>query len=422
MCILIVLNGQNGISNELGSFLPIRTTLKSHSINVKQVLFTRLSVTKSLITLTIAIFFVVNKDIVDIGLKIEILHLIYCYFCLSMLNIQENKNLKSYNSFSLEVFCTFFVEINSIEDFLSLLKTEVYQNNTKLIIGGGSNILFTQNFEGIVIKNNLKGIEVVHENNNEIIIKAAAGENWHEFVLYCIKKNYYGLENLSLIPGCVGASPMQNIGAYGVEIKDCFFELEATNVVNGEKKVFKKEDCEFGYRESVFKTKYKNQYFISSVSFKLNKNADLNTSYGAIKEQLDVMKVKNPTLKDVSNAVIAIRQSKLPNPSEIGNAGSFFKNPEISFEKYKELSNNFKEIVSYPLPSGNFKLAAGWLIEQCGLKGFEKNGAAVHSKQALVLINKNNSSGKAIFELSSYVLQKVFDKFGVTLEREVNII
>jgi UDP-N-acetylmuramate dehydrogenase len=339
-----------------------------------------------------------------------------------MVKILENINLKPHNTFGLDAFCDYFVEINSIDDFLELLKTDVYKKNQKLIIGGGSNILFTQNFSGLVIKNNLKGVTVVTEDNDKIILKAAAGESWHEFVLWCIERNYCGLENLSLIPGCVGASPMQNIGAYGVEIKDVFYELEALKITTGEKRVFKKEDCEFGYRESVFKTKYKNHYLITSVSFILSKKITLNTSYGAINSELEAMKISTPSVKDVSNAVIAIRQSKLPNPKETGNAGSFFKNPEISKIKHGELKNIFQGLVSYSLPNGNFKLAAGWLIEQCGLKGYEYNGAAVHSKQALVLINKNNCGGKDVLDLSDYVMQKVFDKFGVKLEREVNII
>jgi UDP-N-acetylmuramate dehydrogenase len=339
-----------------------------------------------------------------------------------MLDIKNNVNLKPYNTFGIEAFCAHFAEINSIEDFLTLLKTDIYTNNLKLVLGGGSNLLFTKDFNGLVIKNNLKGVKIVSETNDEIIVKAAAGENWHNFVLWCIEKGFCGLENLSLIPGCVGASPMQNIGAYGVEIKDVFSSLEAINTVTGVKKEFNTADCEFGYRESVFKTKYKNQFFIISVSFKLTRHSKLNTTYGAINSELEAMKISNPTIKDVSNAVIAIRQSKLPNPSETGNAGSFFKNPEVSKEKHEELKSTFEGLVAYSLPNGNFKLAAGWLIEQCGLKGYEKEGAAVHSKQALVLINKHNCTGKAVFELSGYVLQKVFDKFGVTLEREVNII
>ena len=340
-----------------------------------------------------------------------------------MLNIKENISLRSFNTFGIEASGTYFVEINSIEDFLSLLKTEEYKNNSRLIIGGGSNILFTKNFDGLVIKNNLKGIELINETNEEVIVKAAAGENWHDFVQWCIKNNFCGLENLSLIPGCIGASPMQNIGAYGVEIKEVFSQLEAYDMETGAKRIFAKEECHFGYRESVFKHEFKGKYLITSVSYILKRNASsVNVSYGAITSELEAAGIKNPTIKDVSNAVIAIRQSKLPDPKVVGNAGSFFKNPEVSKEKHESLKLQFEQIVSYPLANGNFKLAAGWLIEQCGLKGYEKNGAAVHSKQALVLINKDNCTGKDVFELSSYVLQKVFDKFGVTLEREVNII
>ncbi|MES2679383.1 MAG: UDP-N-acetylmuramate dehydrogenase [Bacteroidota bacterium] len=339
-----------------------------------------------------------------------------------MIKIQENVSLQPYNTFGIDAHCSYFAEISSTEDFLALITLPVYRSNAKLIVGGGSNLLFTGDFDGIVIKNNLKGITLVSENADHAIVKAAAGENWHGLVLYCIDNNLSGLENLSLIPGCVGASPMQNIGAYGVEIKETFIELEAFSLITGEKKIFKTEDCEFGYRESVFKKKYKDQFLITSVSFRLNKKAALNTTYGAIEQELQTMHITAPTIKDVSNAVIRIRQSKLPDPKVTGNAGSFFKNPEVSESKYLELKQRFNDLVAYPLANGGYKLAAGWLIEQCGLKGFELNGAAVHAKQALVLINKNNATGRAIYELSGYVLQKVIDKFGVTLEREVNII
>ncbi|HOZ86379.1 MAG TPA: UDP-N-acetylmuramate dehydrogenase [Bacteroidia bacterium] len=339
-----------------------------------------------------------------------------------MIIIQENVSLQPYNTFRIDARCRYFTEIGSTEDFLSLLGSPVYQTNARLIVGGGSNLLFTGDFNGLVIKNNLKGIVLVSEDTDYAVVKAAAGENWHELVLYCIDNNLSGLENLSLIPGCVGASPMQNIGAYGVEIKETFEELEAFSLVTGEKKIFKKHDCEFGYRESVFKKKYKDQFLITSVSFRLNKKPALNTTYGAIEQELQSMHITTPTIKDVSNAVIRIRRSKLPDPNVTGNAGSFFKNPEVSENKYLDLKQRFNDLVAYPLANGDYKLAAGWLIEQCGLKGFELNGAAVHAKQALVLINKNNASGRAIYELSGYVLQKVIDKFGVTLEREVNII
>ena len=336
--------------------------------------------------------------------------------------IKRNINLKKLNTFGIDVFCDYFVEINSISDFLNLIKEPVYKSNQKLIIGGGSNLLFTKEFNGIVIKNNLKGIDLVSENNDEVIIKVGAGENWHEFVMWCINKNYSGLENLSLIPGCVGASPMQNIGAYGVEIKDVFEHLEAYSIADGATRIFNKNECEFGYRDSVFKREQKNKFLIASVNFKLKKHANLNTSYGAINLELAEMKITSPTIKDVSNAIIRIRKSKLPDPNEIGNAGSFFKNPEISIKKHEELKKLYENLVSYSLPNGNYKLAAGWLIENCGLKGYEINGAAVHSKQALVLVNKKNCKGIDVFNLSNYILKQVAQKFGVSLEIEVNIV
>ncbi len=336
------------------------------------------------------------------------------------MRFEEHKSLKAFNTFGLEAFAKYFIEINNVKDLELVFKDPVYSSNKKLILGGGSNILFTKDFDGLVIKNNIKGIEIIDANEN--IVKAGAGENWHEFVMFCIEKGLGGIENLSLIPGCVGASPMQNIGAYGVEIKDVFHELRAFDMTSGEIKTFSKEECEFGYRESVFKHKFKDRYLIVDVSFKLSKDHKLSTHYGAINDELKKMGIEKPSIKDVSNAVIAIRQSKLPDPKEIGNAGSFFKNPEVSAEKYKSLKQEFDALVAYPLENGNYKLAAGWLIEQSGLKGFEMNGAAVHNKQALVLVNKNNTTGQNIFQLSDYVLSKVFDKFGVKLEREVNII
>lgn len=339
-----------------------------------------------------------------------------------MSSIREGVSLLPYNTFGIEALCDFFTEIRSIDDFRNLIHNPVYRQQPHLIIGGGSNILLTQDFKGLVIHNRLKGIEVVWESDQEVLVKAAAGENWHEFVMYCISKNFAGLENLSLIPGCVGASPMQNIGAYGVEIRDLFEELEAYDMSSGEQRVFKGPECEFGYRESVFKRKYKDQYFIASVTFRLKKQQTLNTSYGAINAELQAMNVSDPTIRDVSNAVIRIRQSKLPDPKVTGNAGSFFKNPEVPAEKHISLKQQFPELVAYPLPNGNFKLAAGWLIEQCGLKGFEINGAAVHDRQALVLVNKHHCAGEAVLELSTQVMQRVFSKFGVQLEREVNII
>jgi UDP-N-acetylmuramate dehydrogenase len=339
-----------------------------------------------------------------------------------MIQIRENVSLKPYNTFGIDARCDFFVELNSIEDFLSLLKSETYQKNQKLILGGGSNILFTKDFKGIVIKNNFKGITIESENDQHVLVKVAAGEVWHDFVMWSISKNLAGIENLSLIPGCVGATPMQNIGAYGVEIKEVFHSLKSYDLHTGALQVFNKEDCAFGYRESVFKNKFKNKVLITSVIFILSKNSKLNTSYGAINAELQEMNISTPSIKDVSEAVIRIRQSKLPDPAVTGNAGSFFKNPEVSAEKHSSLKTTFENLVAYPLENGNYKLAAGWLIEQCGLKGYNINDAAVHTKQALVLINKGDAKGEDVLALSDFVIKKVFEKFGVKLEREVNII
>jgi UDP-N-acetylmuramate dehydrogenase len=339
-----------------------------------------------------------------------------------MVKILGNVSLKHLNTFGIESVAKYYTEINSINDLQELIPNKIFIENEKLIIGGGSNMLFTKNFDGLVLKNNLKGIEVIKENDEFIEVRSAAGEVWHDFVMWCIAKNYGGLENLSLIPGCVGASPMQNIGAYGVEIKDVFSELEAYEIVTGKKRIFNKSQCNFGYRESVFKHDLKNKFIITSVTYHLSKKPKVNTSYGAISSELTAMGVNNAGIKDVSQAVINIRSSKLPDPKKIGNAGSFFKNPEVSKTKFNDLKADFPELVAYELENGNYKLAAGWLIEKSGLKGFDSGNAAVHDKQALVLVNKGNATGAEIYALSEHVLQTVFSKFGVKLEREVNII
>lgn len=339
-----------------------------------------------------------------------------------MPHLFKQYSLKNLNTFGIEAYCDNYTELYSIDDLKALMALPDYVSSKKLILGGGSNMLFLSDFKGLVIRNCLKGISIEKNLGDDVLIKSAAGENWHEFVMWCVKHGYAGLENLSLIPGCVGASPMQNIGAYGVEIKDVFEELEAYHLTTGQKQVFSKEACRFGYRESVFKRELKDTFMITSVTFRLKKKAKVNTSYGAIQEELEKMGVKEAGIKDVSEAVIRIRQSKLPDPKLIGNAGSFFKNPEVNEETYKILKASYPAMVAYALENKNYKLAAGWLIEQCGLKGYELNGAAVHTKQALVLVNKNNCSGQAIYELSEHVLNAVFSKFGVRLEREVNII
>jgi UDP-N-acetylmuramate dehydrogenase len=338
------------------------------------------------------------------------------------MNLQENISLKSYNTFGIEAKAKYFAAFESLPELEELHDYKLQTTNSKLILGGGSNILLTKDFDGIVLKNEIKGIEIVKEDDDCVYIKAGAGENWHQFVLYCVRNNYAGIENLSLIPGNVGASPMQNIGAYGVEIKDVFYELEAFHKQDKIVKKFSLEDCAFGYRESVFKNKYKEQFVIANVTYRLNKKPSFNTSYGAINQELERMGVKELNIQAISQAVINIRSSKLPDPKEIGNAGSFFKNPVISNRQYLELNTAFPNIIAFPSGHDHTKLAAGWLIEQCGWKGYRKGDAGCYPKQALVLVNYGSASGKEVFDLSEEIIQSVKKTFGVVLEREVNII
>ena len=333
--------------------------------------------------------------------------------------IQTNKNLKEYNTFGISVKAEMFAVFSSIEELKQILS---FRNDKKLLVlGGGSNLLLTKDFDGLVIKNEIKRFEVIEETVSEVIVESGAGENWHEFVLNCIDKGFGGIENLSLIPGSVGASPMQNIGAYGVEIKDVFESLSAFHIASGEIHYFDKTKCEFGYRESIFKNKVKGEYIILTVTFRLTKNPTINSSYGAINEQLKVMGIQIPTIKELSAAVIAIRQSKLPDPKIIGNAGSFFKNPTVEITLLEQIQKNYPDIPNYPAENRR-KLAAGWLIEKAGWKGRTFDNYGVHKLQALVLVNYGNCTGQEIFDLSSQIIQDVFEKFGVLLEREVNIL
>lgn len=341
------------------------------------------------------------------------------------MQIQENFSLRPYNSFGIQANAAYFGRFDHEDDLERLLETRAgssAKDKSLVILGGGSNILLTRDLEGWVLKNEIKGITELHEDEGFVYIRAGAGENWHQFVTYCIDRNWAGLENLSLIPGNVGASPMQNIGAYGVELRDVFWDLEAFHIEEKKTYTFTSADCEFGYRESVFKNRFKNQFVILSVTFKLRKQPIFHTSYGAITQELEKMGVQQLSIQAISQAVIRIRQSKLPDPSKIGNAGSFFKNPVISGEKFKELKGLFPEIIGYTSTDGSVKLAAGWMIEQCGWKGFRKGDAGCHSQQALVLVNYGNATGAEIFSLSGEIIDSVRFKFGVTLEREVNIL
>lgn len=346
-----------------------------------------------------------------------------------MINIAPSKvrchfSLKQLNTFGVKAYASNFVLIQDIDFLQELLKNYIREEVEILILGGGSNILFTQDFPGMVIKNGIKGIEVLAEDEHFATVKVGGGEVWHDFVLHAIDQNWGGIENLSLIPGTVGAAPIQNIGAYGVEQKDVFVGLDAIEIRTGKKVSFLKDECDFGYRNSIFKNELKGKLFITHVTFKLTKaDHQINTSYGAISKQLEENKVSNPSIKDISDAVISIRNSKLPNPLEIGNCGSFFKNPEVPKRKFQALSYHHPELPHYPASKdGHVKIPAGWLIEQCGWKGKRMGNVGTFSKQALVLINHGNATGEEAKDFAMMIQQSVKDTFGIKLEPEVNIL
>lgn len=335
------------------------------------------------------------------------------------MNIQQNISLKNYNTFGIAVNAKRFISIDSVYQLQQLLKVE----KKLFLISGGSNMLLTKDIEHLVVHIDIKGISIDRENENEIFITVNAGENWHEFVLWCVDNNYGGIENLSLIPGNVGTCPIQNIGAYGVEVKDTITKVEALEIETHKLVSFSNSECNFGYRNSIFKNEVKNKYIITSVSFKLTKKEhQLNTSYGAIDVELASKEIQNPTLKDVSDAVISIRKSKLPDPKEIGNSGSFFKNPVVSKTEFLELQKTYPNIPSYLVSEEEVKIPAGWLIEQAGFKGKRYGNYGVHEKQALVLVNYGNATGLEIFQLAVKIQATVVQKFGVVLEIEVNVI
>lgn len=356
------------------------------------------------------------------------------------MNIQSNISLKKYNTFGIDARATHFLKLNTLDDALEFFRSHYDPSQKLLVLGGGSNVLFTKDFNGLVLLNDLKGIKKLFEDEDYVYVEAMAGENWHEFVQYSIQNNWAGLENLSLIPGKVGASPMQNIGAYGVEVKSVIEKVKAIEIpsasefnkgkaVNSytDKKQnlktveFSAEECRFGYRTSIFKTSHKNRYFISSVVYRLSKKPSFNISYGAIADELEKLPGEL-SIQKIAQAVINIRQSKLPDPKKIGNAGSFFKNPVVEKAKYLHLLEKYPEIPVYPINETHLKFAAGWLIEQCGWKGKDCGGYGVHEKQSLVLVNREFASGREILELSRKIIQSVEAKFGIKLEREVNVI
>ncbi|MBC9796092.1 UDP-N-acetylmuramate dehydrogenase [Sinomicrobium sp. FJxs] len=337
------------------------------------------------------------------------------------LNIQHDISLKKHNTFGIDVKARHFTSVSATEELRDILRQPGYPD--KFILGGGSNILFTGDVEALVIHMNIKGITVTQEGEDHVFIRAGAGENWHEFVLWTLEKGYGGLENLSLIPGNVGTAPIQNIGAYGVELKDVFSSCEAVEIASGETKSFHLQDCRFGYRNSIFKQEAKGKYIITSVTFKLTKRKHhIHIDYGAIRSRLAEQGIETPSIRDISEAVISIRRSKLPDPAEIGNSGSFFKNPVIPAEDFEKLKNRYPEIPHYPVSEKHVKVPAGWLIEQCGFKGRRFGDAGVHTKQALVLVNYGNATGKEIWKLAQDIRETVSEKFGISIHPEVNVL
>jgi UDP-N-acetylmuramate dehydrogenase len=338
------------------------------------------------------------------------------------MKILHQHSLKDLNTFGIDVKANSFMEFHSIEELQNILKDPAQKKTNKLVLGGGSNILFTQNFDGLVLQNKIKSIEIIKENHDETFVRAGAGEVWHDLVLFCIHKNLGGIENLSLIPGSVGAAPIQNIGAYGAELKDTFESLEALNIDTGKITIFNHTQCAFGYRDSIFKREAKGKYIITSVILRLSKKPVFNTSYGAIKTTMDEMGIKELSIKAISDAVCRIRRSKLPDPAVIGNAGSFFKNPEITEKKFWELKSVYPDIPSFKTVPGKVKIPAGWLNEQCGWKGKTIGKTGVHKDQALVLVNYGGAKGEEVKKLASDIVLSVKERFGIELETEVNII
>lgn len=339
------------------------------------------------------------------------------------MTIHENVDLQPYNTFGIKAFARYFTTIESEENIRELLALDLFQEKRHLFLGGGSNVLFTNNYDGLVIKVNLKGITTLKEDEDNITLKVGAGENWHQFVMYCVDHNLGGVENLSLIPGTVGAAPMQNIGAYGVEIKKNILTVECIDIDTGKLKVFTNAECNFGYRESIFKHEVKDKFLISSITLTLTKkNHQFNTSYGAIDDILKQNGVEKLSVKNISDAVIHIRSTKLPDPSRIGNAGSFFKNPSIQADLHDFIKKNYPSLPSFPSHDGLIKIPAAWLIEQCGWKGKTFDNIGVHQHQALVIVNYGGGQAEKIWELALRIRDSVKEKFGITLQSEVNVI
>lgn len=337
--------------------------------------------------------------------------------------MKTNVNLKPYNSFGFDAVAKYFSEINDIQQLEELISDDVFKQEKRLVLSGGNNVLFQNDvFDGLVIFINTKGVEVLHEDENEVVVRAQAGEDWPNFVRYCVENGWHGVENLAHIPGKVGAAPVQNIGAYGMELKDSFLQCEAMNLATGEAKVFSKEECRFGYRESIFKSELKGQFVITSVDFLLKKNAPLHLDYGNIKAYLEQNSIQNPTLQQLHDTICAIRDAKLPDVKQIGSAGSFFKNPVIEAAQFEALQKDYPNIPHYDEPNGKVKVPAGWLIEQAGWKGWRDEHVGVYDKQALVLVHYGGGKGQDIVELARKIQDSVEAKFGIRISPEVNFV
>jgi UDP-N-acetylmuramate dehydrogenase len=339
-----------------------------------------------------------------------------------MRQVEKNISLKPFNTFSIEAKAKYFCSVESEEQLLELMTTDLFKNERQIFLGAGSNVLFTKDFDGLIIRNIIQGIEKQSETDENILLRVASGVNWHQLVLHSVRHNWGGIENLSLIPGTVGAAPIQNIGAYGVEVSEVIEKVEGFDITNSVSKSFTKDECRFGYRESVFKNVFKEKIFISSVTLSLwKKNHRININYGAINDTLKQMNITHPTIQSVSDAVIKIRKEKLPDFNVVGNAGSFFKNPEITEQHFQQLKNNYTTMPHYPAANQQVKVPAGWLIEQCGWKGKKINHVGVHAMQALVLVNFGSAKGEEIFRLAMKIIESVKEKFSITLIPEVNI-
>lgn len=336
--------------------------------------------------------------------------------------VQHDVELRPFNTLNVSARARSFVSIHSTEQLVKVLQKYPVSTTDVFVLGGGSNVLFANNFDGLILRIAIKGKRVVKENNRHVWLEIGAGENWHQAVRYAVEKGWGGIENLSLIPGTVGAAPIQNIGAYGVELKDVFEELQAVEMATGEIHTFNREQCRFGYRDSIFKGELKGKYVITGVVLKLDKQPAVNTSYGAIQTELDKRNIEEPTIRDISDIVIDIRNSKLPNPETLGNAGSFFKNPIIDVEQYDALKESFSEVPGYPINEHRVKVPAGWLIEETGWKGKVVGEAGTYKQQALVIVNHGNASATDILGVARAIQDAVKEQFGINLVPEVNII